>query len=228
MKNKQHNPVHAFALRITLAVALLSICSIFLVSSFANALSRLRPATASQGAKRFINANIAQGPTQAEKVTSPLVFTVTNTNDSGAGSLRQAITDANGMGGGTINFNIPGTGAHTISPLTVLPTITQTVTIDGYTQPGSSANTNPPTMGINAVLQIELSGVNSGSNFGGLVINAPNCTVRGLVINRFVGDGIRVCTDGNVFEGNFIGTNPAGTMALGNGSGAVGGIVFGF
>ena len=53
---------------------------------------------------------------------------VTNTNDSGTGSLRQAITDANSMGGGTINFNIPGSGVHTISPLTVLPTITQTVT----------------------------------------------------------------------------------------------------
>ena len=155
-------------------------------------------------------------------------FTVTNTNDSGAGSLRQAILDANSMGGGTINFNIPGAGVHTISPLSALPQITQSVTIDGYTQPGSSVNTNPPTMGINAILHIELSGVNSGSNFGGLIINAPNCTVRGLVINRFVGDGIRVCTGGNVFEGNFIGTNPAGTMALGNGSGAVGGIDFGF
>src|SRR4029077_9800372 len=149
-------------------------------------------------------------------------FTVTNTNDSGAGSLRQAILDANSMGGGTINFNIPGTGVHTISPISALPQITQSVPIDCYTQPGSSVNTNPPTIGINAILHIELSGVNSGSNFGGLIINAPNCTVRGLVINRFVGDGIRVCTDGNVFEGNFIGTNPAGTMALGNGSGAIG------
>jgi hypothetical protein len=132
------------------------------------------------------------------------------------------------MGGGTINFGISGGGVHTISPLTVLPTITQTVTIDGYTQSGSSPNTNPPTMGINAVLTVELDGQFSGSNFSGLIINAPNCTVRGLVINRFVGDGIRVCTDGNVFEGNFIGTNPAGTAAFGNGSGAVGGIVFGF
>ena len=47
---------------------------------------------------------------------SPMTFTVTNTNDSGTGSLRQAITDANGTGGGTINFNIPGRGVHTISP----------------------------------------------------------------------------------------------------------------
>src|SRR5258707_10303704 len=158
------------------------------------------------------DATVAQESPQLDKTTVPFVFTVTNTNDSGTGSLRQAILDANSMGGGTIQFNIPGSGVHTISPLSVLPTITQTVIIDGYAQPGSSANTNPPTMGINAVLLIELNGQFSGSNFGGLIINAPNCTVRGLVINRFVGDGIRVCTDGNVFEGNFIGTDPTGTM----------------
>src|SRR5712691_7904307 len=146
---------------------------------------------------------ITQARPTVQTPTTPLVFTVMNTNDTGGGSLRQAILDANSMGGGTINFNIPGGGVHTISPMTVLPTITQTVTIDGYTQPGSSANTNPPTMGINAVLLIELNGQFSGSNFGGLTVNAPNCTVRGLVINRFVGDGIRVCADGNVFEGNF-------------------------
>src|SRR5260370_38206877 len=153
-------------------------------------------------------------------------FGVINTNDGGTGSLRQAILDANSMGGGTINFNIPGSGVHTISTLSVPPTITQTVILDGYHQPGSSANTNPPTMGINAVLLIELNGQFSGSNFGGLTLNAPNCIVRGLVINRFVGDGIRVCTDGNVFEGNFIGTDPTGTMGFGNGSVAVGGNEF--
>jgi hypothetical protein len=159
-----------------------------------------------------------------------MTFTVINTNDSGAGSLRQAILDANSMGGGTINFNIPGTGVHTISPLTVLPTITQTVTIDGYTQPGSSANTNPPTMGLNAVLKIQLSGAMApaNSNFDGLIINAPNCIVRGLVINSFQHDGIGVCTDGNAIEGNFIGTNSAGTASLPNGTGGNGGIVFGF
>ena len=42
-------------------------------------------------------------------------FTVTNTNDSGAGSLRQAILDANsGAGPHTIQFAIPGAGVHTI------------------------------------------------------------------------------------------------------------------
>ncbi len=43
-------------------------------------------------------------------------FTVTNTNDSGAGSLRQAILDANANpGDDTIAFNIPGSGVQTIA-----------------------------------------------------------------------------------------------------------------
>src|SRR5256886_7587443 len=164
--------------------------------------------------------------TTPHSLTTPLAFTVTNTNDSGTGSLRQAILDANSMGGGTINFNIPGSGVHTISPLTVLPTITQTVTIDGYSQPGSSANTNPPTQGLNTVLKIELSGA-LGGNFPGLIINAANCTVRGLVINSFQHDAIEIDLNGNTIEGNFIGTNTAGTAALPNGSAGLGGGSFG-
>ncbi|MBC8645683.1 MAG: hypothetical protein H7X85_00860 [Thermoanaerobaculia bacterium] len=45
-------------------------------------------------------------------LASAVIFTVTNTNDSGAGSLRQAILDANGMGGtDDIVFAIPGSRA---------------------------------------------------------------------------------------------------------------------
>jgi hypothetical protein len=69
-------------------------------------------------------------------------FTVVNTADSGVGSLRQAISDANANpGADVIDFNIPGTGLHFISPTTALPAITDAVTISGYSQPGSSANT---------------------------------------------------------------------------------------
>jgi len=161
------------------------------------------------------------------RTVAPFVFTVTNTNDSGTGSLRQAITDANSMGGGTINFNIPGSGVHTISPLSALPTITQSVVIDGYTQPGSSANTNPPTQSIDAVILIELSGTMAG-NVAGLTLNADSCTVSGLVINSFQHDGIDVCTDFNTIEGNFIGTNPAGAAALPNGFAGNGGVILGF
>jgi hypothetical protein len=72
-------------------------------------------------------------------------YTVTTAADAGAGSLRQAILDANvAADADTIQFNIPGAGVHTITPLTDFPMITGPVTIDGYTQPGSSANTNGP------------------------------------------------------------------------------------
>ena len=69
-------------------------------------------------------------------------YTVSNTLDAGPGSFRQAILDANARAGSdTISFNIPGSGVHTITPTTELPALTSPVIIDGYTQPGSSANT---------------------------------------------------------------------------------------
>ena len=88
-------------------------------------------------------------------------FTVTTTNDSGAGSLRTAITNANAAAGtDTINFSIVGAGVHTINLTSALPTITGAVTIDGYTQTGSSVNTL--SVGDNAVLTIELNGTGAG------------------------------------------------------------------
>jgi len=74
-------------------------------------------------------------------VTAPYAtadtFTVTDTNDSGIGSLRQAILDSNSIGGpNTINFNIPFSGPFDITPLTNYPVITTSLTIDGTTQPG--------------------------------------------------------------------------------------------
>lgn len=92
-------------------------------------------------------------------------FTVTNTNDAGAGSLRQAITDANGAAGSdTIAFNVSGAGCDgagvcTITLVSQLPTVLDTVLIDGYTQTGAAPNTNA-SGAINAVLKIVVSGVN--------------------------------------------------------------------
>src|SRR5260370_15722935 len=64
-------------------------------------------------------------------------FTVTNTNDSGSGSLRQAILDSNSNPGqNTIQFQIATSGVQTITPLTGLPTITNSVIIAGTTEPG--------------------------------------------------------------------------------------------
>ncbi len=150
--------------------------------------------------------------------------------DDGAGNctLRAAIEEANASyGSDLIAFNIPGTGPHTIQPLLKLPSITDPVTIDGYTQSGASPNTNPVGLGLNTVLMIEID----GSLLGGLAPSAltiiiDNTTVRGLVINRFATFGIDMDQFGfpgpspkignNIVEGNFIGTDVTGTMALGN------------
>lgn len=148
-----------------------------------------------------------------------LTFTVTNTNDSGAGSLRQAIIDANAAAGlDTIAFNIPGAGVQTISPTTALPNISSPVIIDGYTQPGTSVNTNGPGLGTNAVLLIELDFGSLGFTGLGLVSGASGSTIRGLVINRAL-TGIAITfASNNTIEGNFIGTDPSGTVARPNGS----------
>ena len=144
-------------------------------------------------------------PTVMMTAAPMMTFMVTNTNDSGSGSLRQAILDANANAGADmIDFNIPGAGVHTIMPASALPTITDPVTIDGTTQPGFAGSPI-----------IELSGAIAGPA-NGLYIVAGSSVVRGLVINRFK-NGILLDTSvGNVIEGNFIGTDVTGTQALGN------------
>ena len=153
----------------------------------------------------------------AKAAHASTTFTVINTNDSGAGSLRQAILDANATpGADVINFNIPGSGVQTIAPTTKLPQITEAVTINGYTQPGASPNTKA--VGSDAVLKIELSGA-SASGADGLFITASNSTVKGLVINRWGNAGVHISgsgATGNKVVGNYIGTDASGTQKLGN------------
>ena len=144
---------------------------------------------------------------------SAATFTVTNTNDSGAGSLRQAIIDAAATGVvDTIVFNIPGGGVKKIAPLTEFPDVGPN-TIDGTTQPGWSVGN----------LMIEISGENlTGSTATGLKFisipdSLPQVFVRGLAINRFVGTGVYVQDSQNVtIEGCHIGTDASGSFALGN------------
>jgi hypothetical protein len=146
-------------------------------------------------------------------------FTVSNTADNGDGSLRNAIVDANtAAGADAIAFDIPGAGIQTISPTSALPEITDPVVIDGYTQPGASPNTLA--VGNDAVLKIVLDGshVISGS---GLRFLTGSSTVRGLVISEWAQDGISVLGSGTVIQGNFVGTDATGTVAVGNNSNGV-------
>ena len=148
-------------------------------------------------------------------VAQASTFVVTNTNSSGAGSLAQAILNANGNPGpDVISFNIPGSGVHTISPTNQLPPLTDPVTIDGYTQPGAIPNSLA--VGSNAVLLIELNGALANSPYG-LSLIGGNCTIRGLIINRFNNYGIYIDSKGNnVVAGNFIGSNASGTDGFPN------------
>jgi CSLREA domain-containing protein len=162
-------------------------------------------------------------------------ITVTTTADDitpndGTVSLREAITAINaGTNLGdpdiiaqnpgtfgvndTINFNIPGPGVHTINVgsfgLGSLPTITNPVFINGYSQPGASANTLAN--GDNGVLLIQLDGANAGPNADGLLVGAAGSKIAGLIINRFSLNGIELQVGGCTISGNFIGLNAAGT-----------------
>ena len=170
------------------------------------------------GATYNVRVIVQPGWEQTSPNVTASILLVTNTDDTGVGSLRQAIIDANNLlGQDIIQFAIGGTGPHTIQPLSALPSITDLLTIDGYTQAGASANTNPIGQGGNAVLMIELDGTNAGANADGLFIDAGGSTIRGLVINRFEGQAVDIRVGGgNVIEGNFIGTNVTGTSLLGS------------
>lgn len=141
------------------------------------------------------------------------------------------ITATSDTGGG---YNAT-TGVATIAPLSNLPATTNAVLINGYTQPGASPNTllgpaglgstdpvlHPGNYGDNAVLKIELNGANNAQGTG-LIPKASNITVQGLVVNRFTNFGIDVRGSNDTIQGNFIGTDVTGTVALGNGSPADG------
>lgn len=146
------------------------------------------------------------------RVSHSAVFTVTNTNDTGAGSLRQAIMDANVDSVlDLIHFNISGAGPHTISPTSPLPPTEGPTVIDGTTQPGFSGT---------PIIELNGSGVVVFS--AGLLIGGGNSTVRGLVINRFNNRGIALLLAGNnTVQGNYIGTDVTGTIDLGNGASGV-------
>ena len=138
-------------------------------------------------------------------------------------TLRAAIQEANNTtDADTINFNIPGSGLHTIRP-NGLPEIIDAVTINGYTEAGSSANTLADARkGTNAKLMIELDG-GSATGDPGLNIIAPNVVVKGLAIHSFGASGIvaRSTADNLRIEGNFIGTNTGGIQDKGNNGDAV-------
>jgi len=148
-------------------------------------------------------------------------YTVTNTDDNGAGSLRAAINNAND-GSGTpadvIEFDIPESASssnpHVIQPESELPDISDPLTIDGSTEPDHDGNNPPPV--------IEIDGTNAGSASGLYVIIGGSLTVRELAIVKFEDIGLRFGGDagnGNLVQGCYVGVRADGTTPAGNGRG---------
>ena len=195
------------------------------------------------GTRAIFSGIVALAASLAFASAQAATLTVTTTADpstaDGACSLREAITSINAaansgdcVASGTYNagsgvpdvidFNIAGAGVHTIALASSLPAITNTTTIDGYSQPGASANTNGAGLGSNAVLLIEIDATNvgNGAQTGALTVTGPfsgSTTIKGLVINRYVVSGIALTgsgSRGNLIQGNYIGVDPTGTVAM--------------
>jgi parallel beta-helix repeat protein len=134
-----------------------------------------------------------------------------NINDHGTGSLRQAIIDANANPNGptpdVIDFNISPGGVQGITPQSALPEITDPVVIDGTSQPGFAGTPI-----------IQLDGSQAGTA-DGLSISAGGSTVEGLAIGNFSNAGISLASGGNnIIQGNYVGTDVTGTVAMPNGA----------
>ncbi len=130
-------------------------------------------------------------------------------NDGGDGiSLREAMTVANAdTGTDYIYFEIAGAGPHSIALSSALPDITDTVIIDGTTEPDYGSTPI-----------IELDGSSAGSVDGlRLISGSDGSTIRGLVINQFGGDGIEINgSDNHTIAGNYIGLGTDGVTDEGN------------
>lgn len=128
-----------------------------------------------------VSAAVALGLGGALVVASPAAaatLTVNNTGPNGAGSLQQAILDANAAPGSEITFALPGAAPWVISVPAAdpLPAITESTTITG---PGSVA------------LKIQnLDTTNTGLSANGCVDPATDVTIAGLTIDAFITDGL--------------------------------------
>ncbi|NDJ62980.1 MAG: hypothetical protein GYB67_17805, partial [Chloroflexi bacterium] len=157
-------------------------------------------------------------PTATNTATpgSPLNLVVTSSADTGPGSLRQALIEANADPSvDTITFNIPGPGPHVIVLASELPPIVGPVTIDAASEPNAtcSDSDNPRN------LLVTLDGTNTIPNGFRFESGAAGSFVQGFAITRFAQSGVLINTNGITVACNHIGVDVAGALARGNGAG---------
>lgn len=148
-------------------------------------------ATDITGGPRVIGNGVDRGPWETNQ-SSASVLIVGNTNNDGPGSLFDAIDKSNTLPGAqVIRFDIPGACPRIITLTTNLPDISDSVRIEGYSQPGSAPGVNgPPTICVglwgNQTLDVLLSVLLngdvsldvSGLGFGGTSFNAGAAAIR--------------------------------------------------
>src|SRR3954447_23628264 len=159
----------------------------------------------------------------ASASASAATYEVTSRADAGTNTLRWAINSANASANTSgendlITFDIAGANPQTIALRSDLPTVTDPVTIDGYTQTGATPAVDAATPAEPQIV------VNATQATRGLRLETDGSTVRGLVVQAadggqgifFLADGIQVDGDANHIVGDFIGTDATGTAAVRN------------
>jgi hypothetical protein len=156
--------------------------------------------------------------------TSSITALLANPGPTGI-SLREALAAANNTpGADTVGFSIPGGGVAIIAVNSGF-LITDPVTIDGFTQGGSSPNTLP--LGNNGVQNVEIRGENvfpTSATGLSIISGADGTVIRGLSMTGWTdglvnsGTGISVDASNVSISGNRIGIDPLGA-ANGNDTG---------
>lgn len=153
---------------------------------------------------------------------APATYVVTSSNDevdanigdgicetstSGECTLRAAIEEANSNADlDTIEFNISGTGLHTITTTDAFPNIIQPLIIDGYSQPGSVENTAVAPLPMNSVPTIHLYGDQQDT---AITVEAAGTTFRGLIIENYL-MALQILESNFTLTGSYIQTNSEG------------------
>jgi hypothetical protein len=158
-----------------------------------------------------------------EERAVPAAFVVTTTADTGTtGSLRWAIQQVNASldASNIIDFAIGALGSRQTLTLAnhLLPSITKSVTIDGYSQGSSSSG---------PLIQLDGTGT---MMIDGLISLSGGVIIQDLAIYNFQGNGIVLNTSSSggsdIVRGCYLGTDAAGSSGKGdlNGVDILGGL----
>jgi hypothetical protein len=149
------------------------------------------------------------------------LFVVSSTDDSGFGTLRQAIIESNGVACGfdcRMVFRIPEEkrgprGWWTIQPLTPLPPISTQITVLGPVGTAKSGSRIRP--------QIMIDGSKVSGGNGLEIVASFFAEISGLAIGNFPGAGMSITGSSRRIRDNFIGTLPNGVEAAPNERGII-------